>query len=201
MFKKIITSALVVVWISSLALAGYRLFEPKAAEAIIENKVSLASVDAQGRSVDNGEPAQETFSSYSFDDSMEADVVEEDTYHYYYFCSEEDADCLYINQYVLKPLAETLEVEQIDILEYVDISTLPSEWTPLRMKNQWGFDDYPAFAAVLTTPAGERTILSVLQWDANNPMDTEALKNWMIENGIWTGPVEEQGELIDQPAG
>ncbi len=198
MIKKLITSGLVLVWISSLALAGYRFFEPRAAEAVTENKVAIASMDAQGRSINNDEAQTPLVAAMDQDDKTGEESGTEE-YHYYLFCSPDDSNCIYLNDYVLKPLATELEVSQIEILEYVDISTLSSEWTPQRLKNQWGFDNFPAFVAIATDSEGNRSILSVLQWIAEEPIDQNDLKNWMIENGIWTGPVEEQGELIEQP--
>lgn len=189
MIKKTITSGLVLVWISSVALAGYRCFEPKAAEAIIENKTAVALVDAKGKSI---EDTNSSVATLSMDEN-------EQSYHYYYFCSIDNDDCLYINDYVLKPLAATLDVDTIDIIEYVDLSTLSSEWTPQRLKNQWGFDAFPAFVAVQSSSNGNQEILSVLQWNAENPIDQDSLRNWMIENNIWTGPIEEQGIPIEQP--
>jgi len=191
MVKKIFTSGLFLVWISSLALAGYRLFEPKAAQSIEDNKVSVASVDAQGNSIEN----QDSKVALTDEESQEESV-----YHYYYFCTPENTDCMYVQEYVLKPLAAILEVEQISILEYIDISTLSVEWTPQRLKNQWGFDNFPAFVTTETLEDGSRAILSVLSWNAEDPIDQNDLKNWMIKNQIWTGPVEEeQGIPIEKP--
>lgn len=191
MVKKIFTSGLFLVWISSLALAGYRLFEPKAAQSIEDNKVSVASVDAQGNSIENQDPKVAL---------TDEESQEESVYHYYYFCTPENTDCMYVQEYVLKPLAAILEVEQISILEYIDISTLSVEWTPQRLKNQWGFDNFPAFVTTETLEDGSRAILSVLSWNAEDPIDQNDLKNWMIKNQIWTGPVEEeQGIPIEKP--
>lgn len=191
MIKKTITSGLVLVWISSVALAGYRYLEPKAAETIIENKTAVALVDVKGKSI------EDTDASVA---SLSIDEEENKSYHYYYFCSIDNDDCIYINDYVLKPLSTTLNVDTIDIIEYVDLSTLSSEWTPQRLKNQWGFDDFPAFVAISKDTDGNQEILSVLQWSADNPIDEDSLKNWMIENNIWNGPIEEQGIPIEQPA-
>lgn len=191
MVKKIFTSGLFLVWISSLALAGYRLFEPKAAQSIEDNKVSVASVDAQGNSIENDQATMAL---------VDEEEQEESVYHYYYFCSAENTDCMYIQEYVLKPLAAVLEVDQISILEYIDVSTLSVEWTPQRLKKQWGFDNYPAFVTTETLEDGSRAILSVLSWNAEDPIDQNDLKNWMIKNQIWTGPVEEeQGIPIEKP--
>lgn len=190
MIKKTITSGLVLVWISSVALAGYRYLEPKAAETIIENKTAVALIDVKGKAIEENDAA---VAEFSLDEETES-------YHYYYFCSVDNADCTYINDYVLKPLATTLNVDTIDTIEYVDLSTLSSEWTPQRLKNQWGFDGFPAFVAVQSDTDGNQQILSVLQWDTDKPIDQDSLKNWMIENNIWTGPIEEQGVPIEQSA-
>lgn len=199
MFKKVITSCLALVWISSLALAGYRMFEPKAAAAVVDNKVATVTMNApQSRSVvqDDVMPTNESEQAVLNKQALGS----EDGMHYYFFCVPDDADCTYINDYVLKPLTVILEVEQIDVIEFVDVNALSKEWTPARLKNQWGFDNYPAFVATETIN-GEKNILSVLQWNSENPMDSDDLRNWMMENNIWTGPVEEQGELIEQPNG
>lgn len=201
MVKKIITAGLVLVWLSSVAFAGYRIFEPTAAQSVEDQRVSLASVDALGRSVDNSSDLPVVAAHTLEQNDEQNDESEEDTeeIHYYFFCEPEDADCIYVNDYVLKSLAAALEVEQIEILEYVDISTLSTEWTPQRLKNQWGFDDYPAFVATSLKKDGTKTILSVLQWNSDEPLDMDDLKNWMIDLGIWEGPVEEQGIPIEQP--
>ena len=47
---------------------------------------------------------------------------------------------------------------------------------------------------------GTTTINSVLEWNSESPIDSQTLKLWMIDQGIWTGVIEDQGELIEQPA-
>lgn len=199
MFKKVITSCLALVWVSSLALAGYRMFEPKAAAAVVDNKVASVSMNApQARMASQADVTVNNDTAPTAENKQA--LGSEEGIHYYFFCVPDDADCTYINDYVFKPLTVILEVEQIDIIEFVDINSLSKEWTPARLKNQWGFDNYPAFVATETVN-GEKNILSVLQWNSENPLDSDDLKNWMIENNIWSGPIEEQGELIEQPNG
>ena len=213
MFKKIVTSALLVFWASSLALAGYRIYEPKKAESIIENTVITADieeqvVDARSGLLSNPNSIGNSISSGNIElaQALVQDIVTpspepiEEVIHYYYFCDTQNPDCIYINEYVLKPLTVILEVETITSIEFVDISLLSVDWTPTRLKENWGFDNYPAFVASKTKIDNTTEILSILQWQDENPLDMEDLKKWMIENQIWTGIIEsDTGELIEQP--
>ncbi len=198
MLKKCITTYLTIVWISSICLVTYQYFQPKAALAYeSESVVRVANVDPTLNPTNTSTSAVEEIDSS--DVSEVAEISDEPTISYYYFCTPDDADCIYINDYVLKPLAEELPEKEISSLEYYDISDVLEEYTPGRLLNQWGFDSYPAFVSISTNPDNSTEIISSLQWNAENPITSERLKIWLIENDIWTGKVEETGELIEEP--
>ncbi len=204
MFKKIVTSVLLTIWLSSLALTGYRIFEPKQAASIQETTV-LAVVDNNqvlaNRMMLNSTAGSTTEPVTSNENTLSAKEAEEFTeeIHYFYFCTVGNPDCDFVNEYVLKPLAAELKVDKIEVLEYVDIASLSSDWTPARLKEEWNIETVPAFVATKYTSLNTKEIISVHQWKSDSPIDSLSLKTWMIANEIWTGHIEDVGELIEQP--
>ena len=105
-----------------------------------------------------------------------------------------------MNDVLLKNLAAEMKVESFDFLEFVDVESVYSEWTPSKLKQVWGFENYPALVAARDLGNGFET-LNVIEWTEATPLDEISIKNWLILNELWDGPVEETGELIDKPIG
>lgn len=188
MLKKIMITTMGVLFAGSVTLFSYRALEPKAAYNSVESYVPAAApVSALRAAITDGQVSENT---------QDMTPVGQ---HYYYFCKVENPDCVYINDYVLKPLAESINVSSFDVLEYYELNTLPCDYPVTKLKSQWGFESSPAFVSLNYNADGTTTIHSVLQWNKEDPIDQETMKQWMIDNQIWSGPVEEQGELIEKP--
>ncbi len=199
MLKKIVTSFLVILWLSSISLVIYRSFEPQAALAYNDQP---AVRNVANNIINAEESTSQDSAMLMVEDEVEvaAEEVEETSItNYYFFCTVDNPDCTYINEYVVPPLLDELGQQELNILEYYDITNSTEAWTPSRLKAEWGFDNYPAFVAIATHPDESQEILSVLQWSDDAPINAERLKIWMVDNDIWTGAIEEQGEIIENP--
>ena len=129
--------------------------------------------------------------------NAEEHVLKDEEVHYLWACRMDNADCVYVRDYVIKPLADEVDQSGFDIIEFVDFSEAPD--TVHYRSSTWGFDEYPAFIAVQNVE-GVMQILNVLSWSDDNPISTEALKTWMHDNGIWNGEWNEETSL-DAPVG
>ncbi|MPM49587.1 hypothetical protein SDC9_96317 [bioreactor metagenome] len=109
-----------------------------------------------------------------------------------WLCDLNNNDCVYVRDYVIKPLATELGVTNFDTFEFVDFYESPSSIH--YMSNTWGFTSYPAFVAVQNVD-GKMTVLNYLSWDKDNPFDSQDLKTWMYNNGIWTGIYEVEEKI------
>jgi len=103
-----------------------------------------------------------------------------------------------MNETVLKNLAQQMNVESFDFLEFVDVETLYSDWTPAKLKSVWGFENYPALVAAKDL-GNSFEILNTIEWVETVPLDEQSVKDWMILNNLWTGTIENKGEAIDKP--
>jgi len=179
MFKKVSLVFFSTLWCCSVFLFVYRIVEPDTATDVSPNLVSSTISDANPQTLMNT-----------------ADSVNE--IKYYYFCTVEHQDCTYMNETVLKNLAQQMNVESFDFLEFVDVETLYSDWTPAKLKSVWGFENYPALVAAKDL-GNSFEILNAIEWVETVPLDEQSVKDWMILNNLWTGTIEDKGEVIDKP--
>lgn len=118
--------------------------------------------------------------------------------HYLFFCSFENDDCNYVQNTVMKSLDAEQGSSLFDVIEYVDVSKLEDDLAINQIKDDWGFNSYPAFVAITNTN-NELNVENYLQWDNENPMSTRELKQWMVENNIWVGLFEEKDAVVIMP--
>ncbi len=102
----------------------------------------------------------------------------------YYFCTETNIDCRYIDNKMLDALVIDANVERFENILLVDTATMQNSILPSALKARLGFSDFPAFA-VLSYENGFVVIHSVLQWSNSDPFTLLDLKDWMKENGLW----------------
>ena len=179
MFKKVSLTFFSVLWLCSICLFVYRLTEPKTAADAASQVISTVNI----------EPTEQT-PTHTEDSANQI--------KYYYFCTTDHQDCSYMNDTILKSLASEMNVESFSFLEYVDVEMLYSDWTPAKLKSVWGFENYPALVAAQDL-GDSFEILNVLEWTNELPLDAKAVKDWLIQNELWTGTIEDSGELIDKP--
>ncbi len=101
----------------------------------------------------------------------------------YFFCTPDNNDCNYVNNTMLKEYSETLQMTKLDFIHFVDISNT-QETSFLTFEKLWGFKNYPAFVVVDET-AQPFMVYDSLGWDATKPFNTQELKEFMINNGVW----------------
>ena len=124
--------------------------------------------------------------SVDYNDILET-IKQEDNVYTLWFC-DASVDCIFVNDNMLRPLSRQVRQEDFPDLIFVDMSLIRSDISPARLNQSWGFSSYPAFVAV-EVKEGEVTILNVLQWNVRTPFGQQELKQWMIYNNIWKGPV------------
>ena len=204
MLKKFIIGTSGILFLFSCTLFAYRALEPKAAtdtESSYLNAVS-SSVYALEENPDAAvAAASETEEPVAAVETPAPSKNQEFSagVHYVYFCRADNPDCTYINDYVFKPLTEELQVPALESFEYYDLAPLGDNYPAAKLKSQWGFESYPAFITLTVNEDGTQNISNILSWNKNDPLDSSDLKRWMIDNQIWTGVIEDQGELIEQP--
>lgn len=115
--------------------------------------------------------------------------------HYLFFCRFDSADCTYVQETVMKALDAEQGSSLFDIIEYVDVSDLEDNLSINQLKDDWGFNNYPAFAAI-SNNGGELKVENYIQWDSQNPMSTREVKQWMVDNKIWSGLFEEKDAVV-----
>ena len=180
MFKKVSLVFFSALWFCSIFLFVYRIVEPDTAIDRATDVVSVTIPDS---------PVQ-----------MLTSNTDTNQIKYYYFCTVDHQDCMYMNNTLFKNLANEMKIESFDFFEFVDVEDLYEDWTPAKLKSVWGFESYPALVAAKGS-ADAPEILNVLEWTETTPLDESSIKNWMILNELWDGPADQTGELIDKPIG
>lgn len=102
----------------------------------------------------------------------------------YFFCTESNVDCRYIDKEILDFLLIDANVEHFDNIIMVDTATMDKSILPSVLQQRFGFSHVPAFA-ILSYENGRIIIHSVLQWTNSSPFTAFDLKEWMKENKLW----------------
>ena len=103
--------------------------------------------------------------------------------HIFYFYSVDDDNCDYVNNTILKSLAENLLTERLDNMILVDLSKA-STTAKAKFYRQWGFTQYPAFA-IIESDLNDYKVISSLGYSEEKPFNTDDVKEWLIDNEIW----------------
>lgn len=165
MNKHVFRVILTIILSVCLGIATYFYFQPKQAAIIADNLMSL----------------QENKLTYL---NVYDHILADNQVHYLWLCDLNDNDCVYVRDYVIKPLVKELNTNEINDIELVDFNEAPV--SSHYMNNMWGITSYPAFVTVQNID-GKVTILNALAWDKDYPFDSQDLKTWMYGNGIWKG--------------
>lgn len=103
--------------------------------------------------------------------------------HYYYFCTADSNDCVYVANTVMKGARESVGSSVINLIEYVDLSGLDEEQRLTRLSNDWGISTYPAFVAC-HVENGQIVIDNSLLYEPDKPLSSEDLISWLSLNGL-----------------
>lgn len=179
MFKKVSLVFFSAMWLCSLCLFLYRIVEPDTATDVSPELISSTNSAISYQAVLN-------------------DTSTEGKMKYYYFCTADHQDCTYMNDVILKNLTAQAGEESFSFLEFVDVEVLYSDWTPAKLKSVWGFENYPALVAAKDL-GDSFEIINSIEWTETVPLDEESVKEWLIQNNLWTGEIEDKGDLIAKP--
>lgn len=110
--------------------------------------------------------------------------VLDETPRAFFFCTQSDADCRYIDTKMIRVLVADANTERFDHISLVDTSSMNPSVLPSVTKATLGFSHFPAFA-ILSYRRGKIIIHAVLEWSKNEPFTNLNLKDWMKENDLW----------------
>lgn len=104
----------------------------------------------------------------------------------YYFCDPSSNDCAFVNNNILKEIADQLILTKLDFIHFVDLSQT-STTSSAKYKSQWGFSQYPAFVIVDYSQAPYK-LIDTLAWNNEKPFTVLDVKNFLIKNNLWPKP-------------
>lgn len=102
----------------------------------------------------------------------------------YFFCSEENQNCIYTHNEIVKPLILSASTERFNRIFYVNAEELDENVLPSAIRNRLGFSHYPAFVT-LSIVNNKIVVHSVLEWNDDMNFTKVDLKDWMIQNDLW----------------
>ncbi len=102
----------------------------------------------------------------------------------YFFCAENNQNCSYTHNEIIKPLALSASTDRFEKIYFVNASKLDENVLPSAIKSRLGFSHYPAFV-VISKVQDKIVVHSVLEWNDNMNFTKIDLKDWMIQNGLW----------------
>lgn len=165
MFKRLLMSFMTVVLVYTLLLVGFRLFEPeKISSSSFENHTNLELLN------------YETLKDYTMNSGPS--VI-----HYYFFCSPENNDCVYVHDTILTSVAGKTNLDLYHLIEYVDISALEQRLETNRLKTEWTINTYPALLAC-RVENGKIIVSNKIEWDSNHPISDDDIIQWLTKNGL-----------------
>ena len=165
MLKRIMFTLMILLVIYSGVFVGFRLFEPEQTDAGSESAIASVSLD------------YETLKEYTRSTGNS-------TMHYYFFCSVDSNDCLYLENTVLKSVNNETENELMTLIEFVDVSGIDEKQLATRLKNEWGVSAYPAFVAC-RNDNGEIVIDNTLDWNPQQPISIDDFRQWLALNKLY----------------
>lgn len=103
--------------------------------------------------------------------------------HVYYFCVDNNNDCAFVNNNILKEFSDKLLMTKLDFINYVNLSKT-SPTAAAKYKAQWGFTHYPAFV-ILDDTATPYKLIDSIGWEKDNPFNAQDIKDFLIKNKVW----------------
>lgn len=165
MFKKIAISIMGLILLSSIILSAYKIFEPK---------TEITSSEMLNSFYTNLNNLEEYTLSTG-----------DNTYHYYFFCVNNDSNCTYLSNSVFSAVKnETKGIELDKILEYVDLSDSIKEETYINKLKKWNISTYPSFVSV-KVENNQIVINNTLEYDTNNPLNSTDIIEWLKLNNLY----------------
>ena len=163
MLKRLLFTFLTVMVLYSAILVAYRLNEPEKEELVSElNDEALPYSSLEDYTLNSGTSS----------------------HHFYFVCSPQDNDCIYMETTVLKTVENHTGLKMADILEYVDITDSIRKLDTTHMMEQWHITGYPAFIACHVEDnqiVVDNTIVSTVQY----PLSAENVESWLMQNGLY----------------
>ena len=159
MIKRILFTLMTLLALYSLAVLGYRIYEPDLHTEDTSNYIPYNSLREYTLSQTNS------------------------TRHVYFFYSSTDDNSNYVLNTLFPSINSQKKKDYTSVIEIIDISSLESSFTTNRLKSEWGIQTYPSFLLV-SVENDEISIDSTLCWEENTPFTTDTIINWLAINNI-----------------
>ncbi len=164
MLKKLLFTFLVLLVLYSGIVVGYAAFEPTTLDATMSNLSTYDIIDYA------------SVHDYTISDQT-GDI------HYYFFCSPEENDCIYMQNTVLKTIQNEEKIDLSSILEYVDITDLVQNLEINTLKTEWSINSFPAFVACHVE--NDSIIIDhAISSSTTSPLTKDEIKVWLSQSGI-----------------
>jgi len=119
--------------------------------------------------------------------------------NHFYFYSSNDRTSQYLELNIINPLARSINEEQFDNIAKIDlINIIGNEYAIRDLEAYFGFSNYPVYLTIEINEDGSFLIDNQLEYDETKPFSQTDIKNWMLDNDCWLGPVEEVATPIAQ---
>ena len=103
-----------------------------------------------------------------------------------FFVKNGETDESYIESSLLEPLS--IEFDNV-ITDVNRLNIKEANLSVVNLKKSLAIDYAPAFIYLETTDQkGNFNVLSNLSYDKRSPFDSNDLRTWFFENGLWNGP-------------
>lgn len=184
--KRIIFSILIICFGISLSLYLYVYLQPNKTTIYSANIKSSEEMMLSSVNVDN--------TDYIYN---EITTQIENGINHFYFYSSNDKTSQYLDLNVIKPLARSINEENFNTIAKIDlINIIENEYDFRDLESDFGFSSFPLYLTININEDGTLEISNQLQYDENKPFSQNDIKNWMLDNNCWPGPVEEAATPI-----
>lgn len=156
---------MVLLSVYSSVVIGYRIFEPEKSD-----------VQAEADATMSGALDYSTLKDYTLASGASAT-------HYYFFCTSQDNDCLYLESTVMPDVQSGTSLDLSSLIERVDVSSLMEKPEDTSLLDDWNVHSYPAFAAAKVQD-GVISVLNTLEWNPEHPLNADDIRQWLAENGL-----------------
>mgnify|MGYP004570087557 FL=1 len=160
MMKRILFTFMTILALYSLAIVGYRIYEPDLKKTQ-ENTNYITYNSLREYTLSHGES----------------------TKHIYFFYSAADDNSNYVVNTVFPSINNMKKSNVTDVIEIVDITSLDTSYTTNRLKAEWGINSFPSLLLV-SVSEGQISIDSTLCWDNDHPFTADDILSWLTINGI-----------------
>jgi uncharacterized protein YxeA len=179
--KRIIFSILILCFGVSLSLFLYVYLQPDKTAIYAANIKNSEEMMLSSVNVDN--------TDYIYNE-ITAQI--ESGINHFYFYSSNDRTCQYLDLNIIKPLARSINEESFYTIADIDlVNIIGKEYAFRDIESDFQFSSFPVYLTINLNEDGSLEVSNQLQYDETKPFSQTDIKNWMLDNDCWIGPVEE----------